>query len=162
LDSGAFLSTSSPWTASTLDGIDLGRYRPWTASTLDGIDLDRIARFVFAGQDLLRQRVFQPMLDGPFQRSGAVDRVEAGCAEQVERGIGDLKTDVAIGQAAFQVADLDAGDLADLFAVQWVEHDDFVDSVDEFGPELLADDFHDRRSSWMPSSSNFRSVQLSA
>jgi hypothetical protein len=37
---------------------------------------------------------------------------------------------------ALQVADLDAGDGADLVLVQRVEDDDLVEPVDELGPEV--------------------------
>jgi hypothetical protein len=47
-------------------------------------DDDGVARLELAGQDALRQRVFQLVLDRTLERAGAVDRVEAGVAEQVE------------------------------------------------------------------------------
>ena len=42
------------------------------------VDLDRVARREAAGEDLLRQRVLDLLLDRALQRPRAVDRVEAG------------------------------------------------------------------------------------
>ena len=43
-----------------------------------------------------------------------------------------------------RVLDLYAGNRAYLLAAQRMKHHGFIDAVDEFRPEVLADDFHHR------------------
>ena len=65
--------------------------------------------------------------------------------ERVERLVGDREPEAVAFQALAQPAQLDHGDLADLLAVQRVEHHHLVHAVDELGPEVLADDLHHGR-----------------
>jgi hypothetical protein len=72
-----------------------------------GLDPHRVARTELAGQDLLRQRILQLLLDRALERTRAVDRIEADVAEQQQRGFGDLQPDLAFGQALAQVLRLE-------------------------------------------------------
>src|SRR5690606_3711955 len=56
-----------------------------------GADLDRVPVAELAGQDLLRQRVLQLRLDGTLERTGAVDRVEADVAQQLQCRVRQLQ-----------------------------------------------------------------------
>src|SRR5512138_96514 len=79
-----------------------------------GRDLHAAARPELALEDPLRQRVLHLLLDGPLQRPRAVHRIEAGFAEQVARGVVERQVDVALREAAAQVAQLDVHDRAQL------------------------------------------------
>src|SRR5688500_3897801 len=57
-----------------------------------------------AGQDLLRQRVLELLLERALERAGAVHRIEADVAQQVERLVRQLDPDPAFGQALVQPA----------------------------------------------------------
>ena len=93
---------------------------------------------------MLRQRVFQLLLDGALERAGAIDRIKADIAEQVERRIGQFDANAAFAQTLFQTAQLDARNLFDLRLVQRVEHHDVVQSVDELGAEVRLHHPHHR------------------
>src|SRR5688572_17826628 len=100
-----------------------------------GSDLHPAARPELAFQYPLRERIFDLLLDGALQGSRAVHRVEAGFAEQVARSVVQHQIDVALRQAAAQVAELDVHDGTQLLAGERMEYDDVVDTVDEFGAE---------------------------
>src|SRR5690348_5265059 len=51
------------------------------------IRMDGVAGAEFAGQNFLRERVFQLRLDRALQRTRAIDRIEAGIAQQHQRRI---------------------------------------------------------------------------
>src|SRR5690606_21077492 len=66
---------------------------------LGRIDPDHIAVEELAGQDLLRQRILQLRLDRTLERAGAVHRIEADVAQQLEGGVADLDAQATLGQA---------------------------------------------------------------
>jgi len=61
--------------------------------------------------DFIGQRVLNALLDGPFQRSRAVDRVEAFLGQFQQGGVGDLPLHFHLRDAFFQIVELDAGDV---------------------------------------------------
>ncbi len=56
-----------------------------------------------------------------------------------------MSADLALAEAPLQILELDVDDLADVLRLERMEHDHVVDAIDELGPEMLADDFHDLR-----------------
>ena len=87
-------------------------------------NLDESPGLELALQNLLRQRIFDLLLDRAFQRSRTVHRVEACVSQFVARSIRQMDANVAIGQPLVQVAQLDIDDLANVLAAQRMEHDD--------------------------------------
>lgn len=67
------------------------------------VNPDRIARPVLPAQDLLRQRILEPGLERALEQPGAVDRVETGLAEQIQRRVGDFEAHVAPEQTYSEV-----------------------------------------------------------
>ena len=82
--------------SSTIPSFRLGDHRKHNPTVL-GIGRDDIIGADLAGENVLRQAVFQILLDGALERAGAIDRIKTGLAEQVEGGVGDLQRDVALG-----------------------------------------------------------------
>ena len=108
-----------------------------------GVDGDGGAGGEVAGEELAGERVFDLILDGAAQGSGAVDRVEAGGGEMVEGGFGNFRREAVFGEAAVEAVDLQLGDGADLLAAEWLENHEFIDAVDEFRREMVDDGAHD-------------------
>src|SRR6266850_1762597 len=108
-------------------------------------DADSLTRTEFAFQDLLRERIFDALLDGALQGPRTVYRVVTRFAQVVARGIVEHEVDVALGEALSQVSQLDINDRTDLIRAERVEHDDVVEPVDEFWPEILLHDFEHGR-----------------
>src|SRR5690349_5744666 len=87
-------------------------------------------------------RGFELALDHPPERPRTVDRVVAMLGEVVARLIGQFELDLALFEALAQPLDLNIDDLAQLFLVQRMEHDDLVDAVQELRPEMLPQRLH--------------------
>src|SRR5690606_33097819 len=127
------------------DSGDLGGFLAEDQAVALGRHHDGVAGAELAGEDLLRQRVLQLLLDGALERPGAVDRVEADIAKQGQGAVLDAQADLPLGQALAQVGGLDAGDGLDLLAAQRVEDHDLVETVDELGTEVRLHHAHHRR-----------------
>src|SRR5690606_16481195 len=98
-----------------------------------------------AGEDLLRQRILDPALDGALEGSRAVYRVVTDRHQLVHCLVGQLQAQLPLGQALTQPRKLDLRDAGDLLSGQWIEHHDLVDAIDEFRTEMVADRIHHRR-----------------
>jgi hypothetical protein len=77
-------------------------------------------------------------LNGALERAGAVGGIVAGADQNGAGGIGELEGDVAVGQPGAQAAKLDLDDFLELVFIEAMENDDFVDAVEEFGAEVIA------------------------
>src|SRR5439155_19840555 len=77
-------------------------------------------------------------LDRALEGSGAIDRVVALVGQQLLGRIRQLQHEVALGQAPAQPTELVFHDPPDLLAREAVEDHDYVDAVEEFGPEVGA------------------------
>src|SRR5690606_16733501 len=107
--------------------------------------LDDHPRLEVATQDALGQGVFDPALDGALEWAGAVDGVVADGYEFFPRCVAQLQTQLALGQALAQTAQLDLCDATDLILAERLEHHHLVDPVDEFRAEVLTHRIHYRR-----------------
>src|SRR5450759_1758380 len=107
--------------------------------------LDRIFRGEATFQNQLGKRVFQLRLDGAFQRSCAVHRIEACVGDLGQCSIADRQLHFHRGQTCFQIFQLDARDKLRVLFVQRVEHHHLVDAVDEFGTEVRFHFAHHRQ-----------------
>ena len=96
------------------------------------------------GQDFFCQRILDPVLDGPPQRSCPVFFIEALVCDLVFHRIPDEQRDVHLLLAAFrQLGEHEPGDLAHVVPVQRMEYHDLVDPVQELRFEHAAHFFHD-------------------
>src|SRR3954470_8484132 len=98
---------------------------------------DDLTRGQLAVEDLLAQRVLDLALDGPAQRPGTQDRVEAAVGQQLLGGRRHLERHVLVRQLALHAGEHEVDDPDDLVLAQLVEHDDVVDAVEELRPEVL-------------------------
>ena len=101
------------------------------------VGLDDRARRPLALKQLFGQRIFQEALDGAAQRTGAVRGIGAFLGDELVRGIGKVDGHVHGDQALAQVGHHKLRDFDDLILRQGLEHDDLVDTVEEFRPEQL-------------------------
>jgi len=62
-------------------------------------DLDEVAGLELAGQDFLRQRVLDLLLDRTLERPRTIHRIEAGVSQFVARLVGQVDAHVALCQA---------------------------------------------------------------
>ena len=103
-----------------------------------GIDLYPVAFFEFPSKNLNRQRILNQSLDGAFERAGAVNRVEAAVGDQRLGALGDFQRHFSAGEVPAQPLELDFDDRFDFFATEIVEDDRFVDPVQKFRLESIA------------------------
>ena len=107
-------------------------------------DADPIARLELAAEDLLRQRIFDLLLDRALERPRTVDRIEARLAEQSRAPVSSSSSMLRSSSRRRSSPELDLDDRADLLGAERMEHDDVIDAVDELRPEILLHDFHHR------------------
>ncbi len=93
-------------------------------------------------ENLLGQRVLQVLLDNPLQRTGAVGGIIAAFREPRRRLAVEVDRDLPSGQQFAQAAKLDLDDRRDILALEPVKQDDFIEPVQELGPEMPAHDRH--------------------
>ena len=62
---------------------------------------DDVFRLEAAGENLLRQRVFDLLLDGSFQRPGTIERSEALLSQFHQPGVGDTSSFISISATHF-------------------------------------------------------------
>src|SRR5262245_15135194 len=79
-----------------------------------GVDADVVALVDLAVEELERQRVHNPALDGALERAGAVDRIEALVRQLLSRALRQLQRQLPLRQPPLQLPDLDVHDLLDL------------------------------------------------
>src|SRR5262245_14587178 len=101
-------------------------------------DAHGVAVLDLALEDRLRERILDAALDEAPQRPRPVDRVVAFAGEEVDHlGIG-RERDLAVGQAAPELRELEPHDLAERLRRERIEYEDFVDAVQELGAEVTA------------------------
>src|SRR5918992_5446474 len=103
-----------------------------------GLDDDLGAVRDLALQDHLAHRVLDHALQDALQGARAERRVVARLGELVEGSGRELDADLALGHLLPEALDLDLDDLAHVLALELVEDDDLVDSVEELWAEDLA------------------------
>src|SRR5437773_12195445 len=96
--SRASLRSARATTTAAATTLFLGKSDP----AAGGRDLDRIAGREPAGQDFLRQRIFDLLLDGSLQRPRAVDRIEARLRHLGQRRRGHVEPDLELGESRFE------------------------------------------------------------
>ena len=96
-----------------------------------------ITRPELAGQNPSGQRIFQFLLNRPLERPRAVNRIEASLAKLIQCRRGDLQPHLPVSQSLAQITDLNVRNRPNLLLAQRMEHHDFVDAVDELGPEMI-------------------------
>src|SRR5438132_1301550 len=101
------------------------------------VDRNHVLRADLSLQQQFGDRILDLLLDRPFQRACAVHRVESNLRQLGQRRVADHQLQVLCRQTRLQTAQLDSGDRFDLVAIERLEHDDLVDSVDEFRPKML-------------------------
>ncbi len=77
--------------------------------------MDRIAVLDVAAEEHFRNRVFDELLDGPFQRPGAIGKVRAFFDEDVVGGRRPVHGHAFFAEALGQVFEQDINDLAQVF-----------------------------------------------
>src|SRR6266849_50137 len=95
-----------------------------------------------AVQDLQRQGILHQLLDSPLQRTRAEIRVKALGEEQVFRGIGQLKRNLALGQQTAHIFQAQVDDLHQLLLAQRAEEDDVIHPVEELRLEVPVQGVH--------------------
>ena len=63
---------------------------------------NRIAGHVASLQYFLCQRVLNQVLNSPFQRTGAINRIVASAGDMIQNRIGDLESEFVVDQALIQ------------------------------------------------------------
>src|SRR5688572_7231654 len=101
------------------------------------IDDDAIAFAEIAFQHAHSQRIEDPPLDGSFQWTSPIRRIIPFLYEEFLGRIRQLDLDLTVRQTLHQSTQLDVDDLLDVLSRERVEEDDLVDTVQEFGPEML-------------------------
>ena len=88
----------------------------------------------FLVQQPLRQWIFHESLDGSAQRPRSQRGVVAGDGEMVFGGVGEFQAHPLGGELVGGAHDHQVDDAAHLLWGEFVEHDHFVDAVEELGP----------------------------
>ena len=96
----------------------------------------------FLSQEFLRQVIEQVTLDSTFYRTRAELRVESCRGKELDGFIGHLKRYAVIRQHLLDAVDLQAHNLLDLVFIQRLEHDDFIDTVQELRTDGLLQHLH--------------------
>src|SRR5438093_9499864 len=109
---------------------------------LPRVDRDRIALDEMAFEHPQRQRIKYQALNGALERPRAVGGIVALADEQLLRFLGEPDVDLPLFEALHQPGDLDVDDLLQVLAAERMEEDDFVDAIEELGPEVIAQGVH--------------------
>ena len=80
--------------------------------------------------------------DRAFQRTGAVDRIEAAFHEQAQRVVAHVEANLVVGQPRFERTNVNPRNLADLGLAKRMEDHHVVDAIDELRSEVLRHDTH--------------------
>ncbi len=82
-------------------------------------------------------------LDGAFEGAGAVDWVVALIGDELEGVGGEVEVEILFGETSDDALELDSDDAGEVAVAEAVEDDGFVDAVEEFGAEVIAEGFGD-------------------
>src|SRR5690606_29399851 len=99
--------------------------------------VDRRAWSEVTGEQPFGERIFQVTLDGALQRTGTELRIPTVLRQIVLRGRLELELQFALGELRLEQAQLDVDDAANLVPLEPAVHDYLIETIDEFGPELL-------------------------
>src|SRR6185295_10090221 len=102
------------------------------------LDPNNVTRTILALQDLERNRILQQPLNGALEGPGSENRIVSLLRQELPRLRRDLETQVARGDQLLQVSQLKLNDAKDVLPAQLVEDDHVVDSIQELGPEIVA------------------------
>ena len=91
----------------------------------------------FPIEDLLRQHVFDLVLNCTAKWSGSEHRVPSNREQLATSGVGDIESHVAVEHALAQTTDEEVDDLQQFVLRQLREDDRLVDTVEELGLEVL-------------------------
>ncbi len=89
----------------------------------------------------LGKLVFKILLNGAFERAGAILGVIAFVGQEITRLVSDVERVAELFQTFFETGELDVDNLEYRFAAQRVKHDYIVDAVEELGRECLVQRF---------------------
>src|SRR5262249_52587267 len=78
----------------------------------------------------------------PFQRTGAIHRIEAFPRNQSLNGVGQFKLKILLSKSATHPGKLNIDDRSQFFLGQAVEDNDLVDAIQEFRAEMVPQCFH--------------------
>ena len=98
------------------------------------VDLDSVAYAELAAEQMLGQRVLDPLLDQPFERPGAERGIVAFVGEQLFRRVGDLHAQAALGKAFSQMSELHFDDPRKLLSLR-----PFIDRLEADAREAETD-----------------------
>ena len=84
-------------------------------------------------------RIFELLLDCPFQGPGAIKRVESDFREFIQSGLGHTERQITRGQAFLKTKQLNPCNRSQMGLSKRMKNDNLVDPVDEFGPEMSPD-----------------------
>src|SRR5205814_10058811 len=88
-------------------------------------------------EDATSDAVLDFALDDALERTSPELRIVTLSGKQIFGSFGKLERDVAISEARAQTVDLDFDNLPDLSALERLEDDDFVDTVDKLGTKAF-------------------------
>ncbi|CAM2150949.1 hypothetical protein PT2222_250042 [Paraburkholderia tropica] len=112
------------------------------------VDRNHVLRSELAREDQLGDRIFDLLLDRALERPRTEQRVVADIRDLAERFVRHDEFHVELFQTLAQALQLDLRDRLDVVLAERMEHDDFVDPVQELGAELqlhfVPDRFLDR------------------
>ena len=104
-------------------------------------DVDGVAHDEVGLDDFVGQVVLDVALDGAAERTSAVLRIPAFFDQKIFGAFVDVDAEAHALDAAEQSFELNFDDAMDVFALEAVEIDDGVDTVEELGSERLLSDF---------------------
>ena len=84
------------------------------------------------------------MLDDALEGTRAIFRLVTQIGDRVESGVGDREVDSLFREKRLELFRLNLDDLTNLILFQRMENDRFVDTIEEFGEELVAQHEVDR------------------
>src|SRR5690554_6565861 len=99
------------------------------------INSNAVPRDKIAPDNVLCQRILDPVLNRPTQWPGPIDRVIAQIRNAIQDGVCDFEIQLVILQTATQQGNLNIGDSPDLCTAQWLEYHRLIDAVDKFRTE---------------------------
>src|SRR2546421_9252223 len=83
------------------------------------------------------------LLDNPFERAGAIDRIITRVREPNLCLLVDFEHDLSLRKQTLQILELNVDDPLHLLATEPVEQNDFIEAVDELWSERAAHRLHD-------------------
>ena len=101
------------------------------------VDDNPVILFQLAHKHLLGNRVFNVSLNDSTQRSGSQKRLKAFLCEQIFRFVGNVDNHVTLEYAVVNLLNFNIDNLANLRLGQLSEHDNVVQTVEEFGAEMF-------------------------